>query len=130
MDRKLKNCPARLQQLAAAAEQVAKDWDPPPFRTEMLKRYLVLQDLAAIYAWATRESAGRRVRTDATEDSGQAYGPFWEFARTLWPMVFGSETGLDNAMKTWAKGRRDFGERSPFIVNIRLRHPEWRVFDP
>jgi hypothetical protein len=92
----------------------------------MLKRYLVLQDLAAVDEWATREPAGRRVK-DAAEDSGQAYGPFWESVRRLWPPDFGSETGLDHAMKAWAKGRRDFAERSPFIVNIRLRHPECRV---
>jgi hypothetical protein len=130
MDRTLENCPARLQRLAAAAEQVVKDWAPPSLRTEMLQRYLVLQDLAAIYEWATRRPAGRRVKTDADEDSGQAYGPFWEFARTLWPMVFGSEKGLDHAMKTWAKGRRYFGELSPLIENMRLHHPEWRIFDP
>ena len=130
MDRTLANYPARLHKLATTAKQIADDWAPPPLRTEMLKRYLVLQDLAAIYEWATRRPAGRRVRTDISDNGGKSYGPFWEFARAVWPMLFDSEKGLDHAMKTWAKGRREFGEWSPLIENMGLRHPEWRVFDP
>jgi hypothetical protein len=130
MDRRLETYPTRLQQLAPAAEQVTNDWVPPPLRTEMLKRYLVLHDLAAIYQWATRKPAGRRVTTDVSDSGSKPYGPFWEFAGAVWRVVFGSEKGLDHAMKTWAKGRREFGEWSPLIENMRLRHPEWRVFDP
>jgi hypothetical protein len=128
MDRILENAPVRLQLLAAAARQLANDWAPPQLRDAMLQRYLVLMDLAAIFQWATGQHAGRKIRTDASEDEGKPYGPFWEFARAAWSIIFGSERGLDYAMRIWAKGQTDFGGRSPLIENMRLRHPEWRGF--
>jgi hypothetical protein len=130
MDRFLEKCPATLQRLAQAAEHTAGRWVPGPLRPAMLSRYLVLLDLAAIFQWATGVRAGRRVRTDLTEeDAGKEYGPFYDFARAAWPMVFGSEKGLGHAIRTWAKGRAQYSEKSPFISNLALRHPEWRIRD-
>jgi hypothetical protein len=130
MDRLLEECPARLQRLAQAAEHTAGGWVSGSLRPDMLSRYLVLLDLAAIFQWATDEHAGRRVRTDLVEeDAGKEYGPFYDFARAAWPMVFKSEKGLGYAIKTWASGRARYREKSPFIRNLDLRHPEWRIRD-
>jgi hypothetical protein len=60
-------------------------------------------------------------------DAGKEYGPFHDFACAAWPMVFGSEKGLGHAIKTWASGRAQHREKSPFIRNLALRHPEWRI---
>jgi hypothetical protein len=126
-DRRLSEEPARLGRLASAATEVADGWVPLPLRHGTIVRYLILQDLAAIFEWATGGRAGRRVRSDAYDEAGQEYGPFRDFARATWPMIFGSEKGLDHAIKTWAKGRAQHGERSPFMLNLHLRHPEWRI---
>jgi hypothetical protein len=130
MDRILENCPARLRRLAAGATQVANDWVPTPMREGMLKRYLVLQDLAAIFEWATGSRAGRRVRTEDHDYAGEEYGPFWNFARMAWPMIFGSDQGLSNAIRRWAKLLTQNHAVSPFLPNINLRHPEWRIREP
>jgi hypothetical protein len=126
-DRRLSEEPAKLERLASAATEEADGWVPLPLRHETIVRYLVLQDLAAIFEWATGVRAGRRVRTDLSDDAGKEYGPFYELARAAWPMVFGSEKALGNAIRTWAKGRAQHGERSPFMLNMHLRHPEWRI---
>jgi hypothetical protein len=130
MDRFVEKCPARLRQLARAAALTADVWTPPPLRAETLRRHLVLQDFAAIFEWATGLRAGRRVRTDVSEDdAGKEYGPFYDFARAVWPMIFGSEKGLGNAIRTWAKLRAQHPQRSPVIANMHMRHPEWRIRD-
>jgi len=126
-DRRLSEEPEWLELLAKAASKASTAFVPLPLRQNTLIRYLVLQDLAAIYEWATRQRAGRRVRTDITVDAGKNYGPFWEFACTAWPMIFESVAGLDNALKTWAKDRTRYNEVSPLIWNLDLRHPEWRI---
>jgi hypothetical protein len=124
-DRRFQEEPKRLKELSKAAKRAATRFVPLPFRHYTVIRYLVLLDLAAIYEWATRQPAGRRVRTDI--DPGETYGPFWDFAGTAWPMIFGSRRGLDNALKTWASGRKRYGEVSPIIANLGMRHPEWRI---
>ena len=130
MESFLEKCPAGLQRLAQAAEHTAGDWVPTPLRPAMLSRYLVLQDLAAIFEWATGMRAGRRVHTDLVEeDAGKEYGPFYDFACAAWPMVFGSGKGLGHAIRAWARGRARYSEESPFILNLDLRHPEWRIRD-
>jgi len=119
--------PERLKLLAKAAIAASTAFVPLPLRQSTLIRYLVLQDLAAIYECAARRRAGRRVRTDMTVDAGKNYGPFWDFACAAWSIVFGSFAGLDNALKTWAKGRTRYKEVSPIIWNLDIRHPEWRI---
>jgi hypothetical protein len=121
---------ARLEALAAAAEATAASWTPLPRRHSTLVRYLVLQDLAAIFEWATGQRAGRRIKTDiAEEDAGRPYGPFWNFAAAAWPMIFGSTRGLGNSVKEWASARRRYREISPIIYNLHFAHPEWRLLE-
>jgi hypothetical protein len=56
-------------------------------------------------------------------------GPFWDFAKTIWPLVFRNGThGLSAAMKNWADARKRFGEESALMANIALRHPTWGLF--
>jgi len=83
--------------------------------------YLVLSDAAAIFAWYTGKKATRVVdRSDNTET-----GPFFRFAGTLWPVVFGRDIhGLPAAMKNWAQERSRY---SPLIANIDLRRPTWGI---
>jgi hypothetical protein len=128
-ERRLQEEPNRLQQLATAADEASAHFVPLPFRQSTLLRYLILQDLAAIFEWAMRQHAGRRVKTDIGDDAGETYGPFWEFASATWRIVFGSTKGLDNALKQWAQARRSYGEQSAVIANLHMRHPEWRIWD-
>ena len=127
--RRLDELQARLEALAAAAEATAVSWTPLPARHETVVRYLVLLDLAAIFEWATGIRAGRRIRTDAQEDAGKPYGPFWDFASKAWPMIFGSTKGLDHSIKQWATARQRYREFSAIVHNLHLTHPEWRLLD-
>jgi hypothetical protein len=86
--------------------------------------YLVTQDLAAIYEYLTQNEATRIVdRTSHAE-----CGPFYDFARAIWPVVFGQgDDGLAAAIRNWSPWRRR--EKSPLIANIGLRNPEWGIFE-
>jgi hypothetical protein len=128
-DRRLSEEPARLKEIAAAASKVASIWEPVTLRHSTTIRYLVLQDLAAIFEYATGEKASRKVRVDPHPDAGHEYGAFWVFANASWQIVFGSTEGLGYAIQWWAAARAEYGEQSPVIRNVRLRHPEWRIFD-
>jgi hypothetical protein len=128
-DRRLDEAQKRLEELAKAATEAHRAFVPLPNRHETLLRYLVLLDLAAIYEWATRQRAGRRVGTDTSARPGETYGPFWDFASVAWPIIFESVAGVDYALKTWADARRRYKEKSPIIGNLHLRHPEWRIFE-
>jgi hypothetical protein len=89
-----------------------------------LQAYFVLQDAAAIYEWITGEAATRNV----DRGTGTDVSPFFQFASVLWPIIFGKDIrGLKASMKKWAKWRHD--ERSALVVNIALRHPDWRLFE-
>ena len=125
--RRLSEEPSRLAALAEAATEASKACVPLPLRQSTVVRYLVLLDLAAIYEWATRQGAGRRVKTDMGDDAGKTYGPFWNFVSAAWPIIFGSVAGLDSALRTWAKGVKRYKEASAIIWNLDLRHPEWRI---
>jgi hypothetical protein len=72
--RQLIELPARLEPLAAVARATAARWGPPRLRRSSVVRYLIVQDLAAILEYATRETATRRVHTDTHEDAGREYG--------------------------------------------------------
>jgi hypothetical protein len=126
-DRRLSEEPKRLEALAKAAAKASTAFVPVPLRHFTLIRYLVLLDLAAIYEWATRQGAGRRVKTDISDDAGMTYGPFWDFASTAWPLIFKSTAGLDYALKTWAEGKRRYKDTSAIMWNLHMRHPQWRI---
>ena len=89
MDRTLENCPARLRRLAAGATQVANDWVPTPMREGMLKRYLVLQDLAAIFEWATG------IRGGAKGSDGRSRLR----RRRIWPVLEFPTHGMANDLR-------------------------------
>jgi hypothetical protein len=83
-----------------------------------------MKDLAAIFELLTDRKATRGVsRTDYSET-----GPFWRFAESVWPVVFGTTRGLKAAMKNWAEARKLYPhEHSSFVLNLPLRRPEWGI---
>jgi hypothetical protein len=101
-------------------------WSFRPGQPRNVASYLVLQDAASIFEWLSGTKAARGVnRIDATEA-----GPFFRFASTLWPAIFGQGVvGLPAAMKNWARWRSAYQERSALIANIALRHPTWGIFE-
>ena len=127
-DRRLGAMPARLDRLSAAVTATAVEWGPSRLRRASVIRCLILRDLAAIFEFATEQWSGRRVHTDPHDDAGQDYGPFWDFASAVWPMIFGSRNGLSYAVKFWAQARARHGEGSAVIANMDFRYPEWRIF--
>lgn len=112
--------------LADAALKTAASWGPH-LRRKTLVRQLILEDLAAIFEYATRERAGRRVRGKDHPEKGKDYGPFWDFANAAWLVIFQSPDGLSGAVRRWNEVRADHNAQSPAIANMRLRHPEWRI---
>jgi hypothetical protein len=87
----------------------------------------VLQDAAAIFEWLTKTVATRETDRDTHSEKKSA---FFRFASILWPVVFRKGTaGLPSAIKNWAGWRKEFGEHSPLIKNIALRHPTWGIFE-
>jgi hypothetical protein len=68
---------------------------PPPDMST--KHYLVMLDLAAIFQLVSDEPPTRRTHFD----TGMPYGPFWDFAKVIWPAIYGTNRGLQSAMKIW-----------------------------
>jgi hypothetical protein len=110
-----------------AAVRPHEYWPLKSRQPRTIAAYLVLQDAAAIYKWLTGRRAARGVDRITARESG----PFFRFASTLWPVVFGKGTaGLPSAMKTWDENRRQSRERSPLLFNMASRHPTWGIFEP
>jgi hypothetical protein len=97
-------------------------------RPRAVAHYLIMMDLAAIFEYLTRKRATRSVRGEDHFAYGAEYGAFWDFAQATWPAIFKSTNGLKSAMKNWAVDRVRYGEASPLIANMHLRHPEWGLF--
>jgi hypothetical protein len=96
-------------------------------RPPTITAYRVLQDAAAIFEWLTETMATRETDRDTHSEKKS---PFFRFASILWPVVFGKgTTGLPSAIKNWAGWRKEFGEHSPLITNIALRHRTWGIFE-
>ena len=101
-------------------------WKFGPGQPRNLRAYFVLQDAAAIFEWLTGIKAARQVDRDKRSDAG----PFFLFASTLWPAIFGSGLrGLSAAMKNWAEGSSTYDEGSALIANMHFHHPAWGVFE-
>ncbi len=81
---------------------------------------LVMRDLAAMYRYFTR-------RPPLRSDGGPDTGGFADFSEAIWNRVLGQKTGWHAAMKKWRESEEDARERSAFMANILLRHPDWRV---
>jgi hypothetical protein len=67
----------------------------PPKAT---RNHLIILDLAAIFQLVGGKQPTRRTNSD----TGKDYGPFWDFASAIWPVVFGNRSGLSAAIKQWA----------------------------
>ena len=99
-------------------------------RAHNFAAYFVLMDIAGIFEWLTDREATRQVDRAGKGGKGD-FGPFWDFAKVIWPLVFHNGIyGLSSAMKNWAFAREHYDEESPLIPNIRLRHPIWRLSKP
>jgi hypothetical protein len=115
-----------LPRLAAAARDACLPYAPKkgPARNDV--PYLVLLDLAAIFEWLTGRKAPRAWFKRGPEEEPLL---FHEFAAAVWPVLFDSDDGLSNAVRTWNDDRRTHGDRSPLMINLALRHPTWGIFD-
>ena len=122
-NKRLKEGRDYLAQLAAISPK--RYWNTGRGRPRNLAAYLVLQDAAAIYEWFSGKKAARGV----SPVYGRKAVPL-RFASTLWPIIFEKGcAGLPAAMKNWADGRSRFSERSPFIANLAMHNPTWRIFE-
>jgi hypothetical protein len=81
---------------------------------------LVMCDLAAMYRYVTR-------RKPARSEGGFDAGRFAEFSEAVWIRILGEDSGWAAALKKWDAGSDEEKERSAFIANLYLRHPDWRV---
>ena len=120
----------------------------PPHKA--VSYYLIVSDLAAIYEMITERPATRRVDWE----SGETYGPFWNFLEKVWPHIF--ENGdPEYPLRVWAKEmtrqtkaidaeiaaaiaelarplydvereaiESGIKESSAFAANLNLRHPD------
>ncbi len=115
-----------LPRLAAAARDACLPYAPKkgPARNDV--PYLVLLDLAAIFEWLTGHKAPRAWFKRGPEEEPP---PFHQFAEAVWPVLFDSDDGLSNAVRTWNDDRRTHGDRSPLMINLALRHSTWGIFD-
>jgi hypothetical protein len=116
-----------LGNLSVAAATSGKTWKRGQGQPRKTVAAVVLMDIIAIYEWLTGEKATREVDRDTSKHKG----PFWQFAVTIWPLVFHQgEASLSATLRNWrdAVKQKSTGTRSPLIVNIAMRHPRWRVF--
>jgi hypothetical protein len=104
-----------------AATAAEPTWKPGKGQPRKDVAQLVLQDLAALFEYVADLRASRVVDRDTHEESGH----FLNFARAVWPIVFGNgDFGLASQLREWAD---DGGKSSMVISGIALRRPEWRV---
>ena len=84
---------------AIAAAAVEQAWKPGRGQPRNILAQLVLQDLAALFEYVTGVTARRGVDRRTREESG----PFLNFARAVWPVVFANgDFGLTSQLREWA----------------------------
>lgn len=114
MKERLKQGYEFLKMIEAASLKLLEEDARGPGQPRNIRAYLVMKDLAAIFEWLTGRKAARGVdRTDHTET-----GPFFRFAQSIWPVVFGNAHGLKAAMKNFVEARKLYQEHSPFLYNV------------
>jgi hypothetical protein len=128
-----------------------KNRQPPD---KLVRGYLIVRDLGAIYEMVGEEAATRRV----DYNSGKDYGPFSDFVEKIWMQIFNDRRGASYAIRMWAdemarqrnainaeikKATSElsrplddkeqeaiasrFRETSTFAANLSLKHPDlWR----
>jgi hypothetical protein len=96
-------------------------WKPSKGQPRNDIAQLVLRDLAALFGYIT----GRRARRNVDRCTHEESGHFLNFARAVWPVVFGKgDSGLPTQFKKWAAN----GSKSSAIVaHIAKQHSEWGV---
>jgi hypothetical protein len=62
-----------------------------------IQSYLIILDLAGIFKLVSGTQPTRRTTVNPSKD----YGPFWEFTRAAWSVIFDNERGLSAAVKYW-----------------------------
>jgi len=121
MKERLKQQDDFLKRIEAAIPRLLEEDKQESGHPRNIRAYLVVMDLVAIFEWLT----GRKATREVDRDLGKDTGPFWDFAAAVWPHVFGQGGyGLSAAMKNWKKWHSLYGEESPFIRNMAMRHPE------
>jgi hypothetical protein len=82
--------------------------------------YLVLLDLAAIFEWLTGRKSARAWFKSGLEEEQP---PFHAFAAAVWPVLFCSDDGLSNAMRSWnlAEGSMATARRLSKISHYAIR---------
>ena len=73
----------------------ANDEKPKPDKAT--RSYLMILDLAAIFELVSCEEPTRRV-----DCAGRTYGPFADFAASVWVQIFGNSRGLSYGIRIWA----------------------------
>jgi hypothetical protein len=110
--------------LDALTVAISQAWRRKRGQPPNIISYLVIKDIAAIFEWCTKSPATRRIHR-VTQKEG---GDFYKFSAAIWPVVFGQgDDGLLAAIKKFAKYRNREGRA--LMANIKMRHPEWRVFE-
>jgi len=117
-----------LLELAAGAHDANRSMAQSRGRPRAVFSYLVMMDLVAIFEYLTHKRATRSVRGEDHFEYGAEYGPFWDFAEATWTAIFKSARGLKSTIRNWVEARDRYGEVSPLIANMHLRHPEWGIF--
>jgi len=103
---------------AAAAEPT---WKPGKGQPRNTVAKPVLQDLAALFEYATGLRASRVVDRYSHEETG----PFLNFAGAVWPVIFAKgDTGLLSQLREWANSG---SKKSMVISEIALRRREWGI---
>lgn len=118
-----------LRECLARLKNCALDKSAPRGRSPNLTAFLILLDIQVIFEYLTKTRATRRIHNKDHPDTGQPYGPFWDFSSAVWRSIYGSDEQLAAAMKNWAAYKLKHKDRSPLIDNIHMQHPEWRIFD-
>ena len=83
-------------------------------RPPNLQSLLAMRDIAAIYGWVTDTQPTRQFDVVASKETG----PFFNFARACWVVIFGSEYGLTAAMKRWGGDKQNDADTSAIVFNF------------
>jgi hypothetical protein len=110
---------ALLREVEVAAKEIESGFAKATDQRRNIQSYLLLLDMAAIFEWLTKRAAAR--------GSDDRPSPFDEFVNVLWSVIFRNTHGIQSALKNWAKDTKKFHDRSPVVVNISMRHPDWRL---
>ena len=86
-------------------------------RPPNVQSILVMRDIAVIYGWATETKPTRQFDELASKETG----PFFNFARAFWRVIFGNEQGVTAAMRHFGSGKESEADPSALFHN--LQHP-------